>query len=493
VGVVPAAWDGEGSAEWVTGEEPTFALRSTRSVGHLILTLDDGAPALVPWPGEADEVYMSVPEATPGTHELRISLLSSDVDQPVAEGVVDIVVRPPQLRHTSGSFREGLLILANPVSPTLEELWEGKAFLRLLGPRDARVAIDISLLDGRRLRLGHRRAHVTLPYEEQEWHRLVTTEVRRDPDLRRVIEDSEACEIVVSHPELGRVTLTCDREFAVLRWARGFDRQGMNVRLVDNADAGAVSIEHLRFEAPDWSLPVASTDDILRFPEGGLVTASTHGTRVSVVVSRTIRSLADIRDVEPVLSATVRSIDGVKRKLEKAAQWSAAEVPADVVTEGDIRAVKRAFAEHLAEVICGTRWAQAENQFSRRRASIRHLADAIGRRSDQQSLAEMLLKFLPLIEPLEPSKRAEQIALALTTHSAGVALVREDVTLTEFVLRFASDPGSLVDMPAEHSEAHLSTTLATPTLLRAARLVVLATAHSDDEETTAAYEGWTWK
>ena len=68
-GLVPPSWDGEGTLEWLSGEDPIVAIGSTRAVSKCIVTLD-AEPRLMDWPEEVDEIFLRFCDLPPGTHQV---------------------------------------------------------------------------------------------------------------------------------------------------------------------------------------------------------------------------------------------------------------------------------------------------------------------------------------------------------------------------------------------------------------------------------------
>lgn len=486
VGLVPAGWDGEGQSEWLAAEEAMFSVRSSRDVAHAIAALD-GTPELIPWNG--DEVFLKLSGLEPGTHELQVSLLSPDVDAPIAEGAITIVVRSPHTRPGTGSFREGLLILADPVSPTLDELWDGRASLQILGPATARVRVEFALVNRRHRQIATHRVTTTLPVDGVAWEQLLH-QIRGAEDVKRLVDDAEACTVRVSHPELGAVVQRCDREFAPMRWSFGRDREGPYVRLIDNTDGTGVAIERYGFDTPDTVSPIQpSDDDRIRWAAGGLIVARWSEGELAVVLPPQVRGLEDLRPLDVAVGVGPRCSGEVRRLIEVAALWKGAALPADPFGESHRVTVLSAITRALAGLICGQRWAQLEDVFRRSagRISVDELVRHVGDQNYQRGLARALQYRVDAIQALEPAKRVVSLATALALHARQAGVEGEDHLLAEFLLRLASDPGSL---PARAIADHLELVLVSPVLLRAARFLVLAGAASarDDGDDQA----WRW-
>jgi hypothetical protein len=497
VGLVPALWDGEGTAEWIAGEYPMVALSSTRAVAHCVLTLD-GVPEALPWPGDDEEIFVGFDDLDVGAHDVQVSLLPAQTDQPIAEGSFAVLVRPPHTRPPSGSFREGLMILAAPVSPTLTELWDGRAALEVLGPVGTRVSVDISLSDRSKAVLAHRHLSTTLPVDSARWLNLFASQFRRSDAIHATYDDAESCEISVSHVDLGAVSLRCERDFAPLRWAVGRDREGPFVRLIDNTESGGIEGELFEFSYPDRSRPLTlEAGSRVRWAAGGLVIARANTARSSVILPPRVRDLIDLRaaGVAPQLGEVPRSFGGILRLCELAYFWASASLPADPFGETRRIAVMRTITEYLAGLIGGGHWANVEHQVARDDDAITtsDLQAAVGIEPYQRALALELSRAAQRLKSLLPEDRVPVFSSALVTHARTAGVDEEARGLAEFLLRLASEPDSLAGWPVDDLQTRLELTLASPVLLRAARLLVLTIHGLSVEDATTTYRGWAWE
>ena len=126
-GVVPGGWDGEGAAEWLAGEDVIIAISSNRSISKCVLTVD-GAVKWLDWPSGESKIFVGLSALDIGTHNVEVFLLLPEaVDTPVSSGSLLVSVRAAQARPSTGTIREGLMLLANPAVPTLSDVWDGRA------------------------------------------------------------------------------------------------------------------------------------------------------------------------------------------------------------------------------------------------------------------------------------------------------------------------------------------------------------------------------
>jgi hypothetical protein len=493
-GFVPALWDGEGSAEWIAGENPIVAVSSSRKISRSFFTLD-GEPLAVPWPTSEDEIFVRLAHLGVGTHVLHVALFPEKVDQPAAQGALDLIIRPPLTTPTIGSFREGLMVLATPVNPTLGELWDGKATLEVRGPRGVQASLELSLADRSNKVLARRRLVANLPIESTQWQSLLTAEFRKVPQIQRMYEAAESCLITVSHPNLGAVSLRSDREFAPLRCAVASDRDGPFVRLVDNTDADEIQIDAYDFARPDQ--PIALRVDpksVIRRPLGGLITVRAGTLRAAVILPPHIKDWVDLRNqnVTPEVSVGVQSAEEVCRLIALADLWRSASLPANPVGENRGMAVLRAITGALCGLLGGNRWSRLEQQLLRgaSQPSISDLRDAVGENQGYRALTSDLDRRFDEMRLQPPEAWAEVFAGVLNAHARGAGLLHVETWLAEYLLRLASDPGSLAAWPPNEVQAAAQAPLGSPVLLRSARYVVLRIAFGD---TSSRYGAWVWR
>lgn len=492
-GFVAAGWDGEGTAEWLEGEDPVIAIRATRSVSQCIFTLDD-VPVLRPWPVDSNEILIRLSDLSPGTHQLRVSLLPEATDTPVAEGALDVLVRSPHSRPPTGSPREGLMILASPAAPTLGELWDGHATVQIVGPTDTRARVTLALADRLTRPLVTRTLTLGLPVDRRRWTEVFSQQFRRVEDVHRTYERAESCAITVSTPSLGSVSIRSERAFAPLRWAFGRDRDGPYIYLVDNTDGVQLAVTRYEFSRPADGTPVSTAESQqLRWPDGGLLCATAGETRAAVILPPCVRTLADLRSAQPRLPGLSRTAADVLRLIELADLWATAALPADPFASARRVVVLREISHGLAALIGGPRWAASEVGRPRVESiDLQSLSDAIGDSAYQRRLANALRCAVPVFQAEDVPSRVARFAAILGEHGRQAGATGTDSPLAEFLLRLATDPATLLNWPTTASHELLGLTMTSPVLLRAARFVVLATATGDDDA-ASIYPGWTWQ
>jgi hypothetical protein len=491
VGYVPASWDGEGTGEWLEGEQPLIAIRSSRSVAQCILTLDD-TPILMAWPGDMDELFVRLEDLGSGTHTVHVALVPPEAGVPVAEGSLDVVVRSPVVRPATGTPREGVMILASPARPTLEDLWDGRGYLELIGPTHSRARVTLDLTNRRGQRLVRRSTTLSLRVDRTRWADFFVRQFRRVEDVYSKYDQAEACVVTVSAPGLGTASIRCERAFTALRWAFGRDGEGPYVALVDNTDGRSLTTTCFDFSTPDEGRMVSiEAGQPLRSPEGGLVRTTDGMLHASVVLPPFVRTLEDLRRMRaPELRPMDRTKRDVLRVIELAQLWATASLPADPFAAVRRLDVLRAIARTLASTIAGERWTKAEDATRIDAPDVWMLGEAIGGKAEQRELAGTLRAELPTLESLDVQGRVVRFAGILRVHAHAAAAEQDAVS--EFVLRLATEPSTLLGWREGEIDELLSLTLSSPVMLRAARFVVLATA-AGSEDADSVYPGWQWE
>ena len=384
------------------------------------------------------------------------------------------------------------MILARPVSPTMTEVWDGRADPEVRGPAGTEVDVAVALDDRSHKTLALWRGVTTLPVDAPRWANLFSAKIRSA--IENSYDDAECCVITFSHPALGAVMLRCERGFTPLRWAAGKDRRGSFVRLINNSEQ-TPRLSLFAFAQPDRRLtPVLEQGTYVRAESGGLVVASAGAASAQVILSpevpRDFRRFQELV-VVPRLSNPTRSVDGAAGLIELANAWDTASLTANVVGENLRNKVLVAITVALAELIGGGIWAKVERRVasSAMAVSISELESAVGKDRDQTALAKELRERIEGLAASQPYERVRPFAQVLGRHAHQAGLRGEDESTAEFLLRVASRPATVASRPEQELRAQLKAILDSPVLLRAARFLVLGI----ERIAPSTSGGWTWK
>lgn len=481
VGIVPARWDGEGRAEWLTGEDPVLAISSSRSVEHVIIT-SGGPPQLLEWPDNGTHLFVRFMDLDAGTYDVGISLLLVDESRPPAEGNFQIVIRAPHTRPPAGSMREGLMLLASPAGPTLPEIWNGTAAVEILGPGGAPVEVELALFDRQRRELTRKKIRTNLPVDSGKWRQLLAARLRTP--VASFYEVAERAHIAAAHPVLGTVSLDAERPFAPLRWTIRQDGNEAVLKLIDNTAGADVVLVMYAFSQPDRKTATNYDGGEIRFPEGGLLIAQGARHSAGIIVPRSVRGFADM-SANVSLRSRPRTVDAALDLLGLAEAWSNASPPAGLIAQMMRLDVLYGVTQALTGLIAGERWARVEEKVEQ--VGLQPLTECIGGGPSHKALARELVERGALLSPERVDDAVEALAGALARHGPRSCVDGHDLELAECLLRLATSPGSLPKHLDGDLRPRVQLLIDTPLLVKAARLLVLATPrHTDLQE-------WAWQ
>lgn len=494
VGLVPAAWDGEGSAEWIVEEEPIVGIRSTKESSRLLVAVD-GDPNVIEWPSDEIEIFLGLPHLEPGVHELQVALLGEGVE-PLAQGRVSILLRQPQRQTGTGSSRDGLSVMAYPPGPGLAELWEGRSSLEVLGPAGANVSVHCALTARSSNEfLVERTFSAKLPLSPAAWLKNFTSKFRNIEQVQKSYDEAESCHLTFSHPELGERSVACDREFEPIRWSIGKDRDGPYAKLIDNTEGGSLVIQLSTFESPGDPITLENQPGLtFRNAQGGLVRAESNDRAASAILPPDVHDLADLhRTANPSRPRlTSRTAAGVKGLVDLASLWAEARLPSNPLATQQQQKVLRAIVAEIAWSFGGSYWATIERKASRTDALTRlELIEAIGRHESQRAMGSAVFDIATRLTDSPAETRASDFAAAL--RNMGQPSLRNlTAGQGELILRLLSDPRALTGMPSDDLQSVIELLLQAPIALRAARLLILAVHITETEDSGSCYRGWAW-
>jgi hypothetical protein len=493
-GMVAADWDGEGTAEWLAGEDIILAVRTTRNVTRCVFEVA-GVQYPLDWPDSTGEIFVTATGLATGTHRAQVLLMSADSGVPVANGTFLMAVRDPSSRPPGGTLREGLTMIPSPATPTLPELWDGRAAIRLLGPAGIRVRAEVALIDGRHAVIASDDFQVRIPLDARGWRHFASTRLRASAALRDAYDDAESCVISVSEQRLGRAEMRCEREFAPVRWICGNDHDGPFARLVDNTEDGTAAVSYFGFAAPDQPAPARPVaDGRIREASGGLLLARASGFESAVILPPRVRDLADFQraDTRPEISTGPRTAGEVHRLLGVAGMWASETLPVNPLAQRERRSVLRAVTSTIACRISGERWARLEQHARDDTPRISAMEAAVGMERYQAEIARLVRGRLDEWRGKRPEERAADLGSLLDTHIPRARLSPDPARDAELMLRLASEPATVGAWPRREIDAAIERAIVVPVIMRIARFAVLAIHGMTHEDTGTTYRGWEW-
>jgi hypothetical protein len=334
---------------------------------------------------------------------------------------------------------------------------------------------------------------LNLPTGNDQWQRLFDEHLRRFKDCQKAYDEARRCELEFSADEFGKFTLVCEREFKPLRWAirRTGDVQVAKLYEDVGADEKPV-VSRITFERPCEIEQVEIAPEYPAPFKGGLYLARLREFSAAIILGPIVHTLEDL-----ALTTTVtpkdRSVQTVLQMVDCSSIWAAARLPGDIITAVQRRRVLRALTAHLSYVVAEGGWADAEAAASTGKSEgLITLRRAISKNREAAEIGNALSVEIGTLSKMAINARADRFAalarLFLQLHAA------DHRWLCELALRLASYPVPVRAWAGHRLNDGITKLLERPTLMRAARFLVIST----DRELKSSvsgdelYAGWSW-
>ena len=496
-GKVPAGWDTEADSVWLAGEHPRFAVRCGFDADLSFRIASQALQVQVP---AGETTLVELPVLLTGEHSFEVKVASEEVG--VMTFPVNLLTREP--RPQVAEFSTSLRLRSDPPSPTMEELWEGRASIQIAGPDERGVLVEFNLVTPNET--VRRTYEALLPIDAQAWADLLGR-FRTSEKVSDVYDDAKEISILFSAGLVGRVELECFPEPSSLRWR--VKRQGGSqvLRLIDHAGVSPVRVMHCKFDRPDEYREETLDEKMsLHDPPDGLHLAFSNASQTGVVSAPShLTSLTELR-MTPYLSREPRNpTKRVPRLLTHLSRWAGANVPGSALAQTWRRNVLSVLEDDVFRTLCGSDWAQRAPSepwsFTTSQLSLLSI-EITGRDSDLSR--KMLSQYRSLLaSPL--TDRVEQFGRLTGCRRTPPTLLLEqfneatdldDFWLSEFILRLASHPESILVWAGRLAPWGIQQCLDSRQTVRAARFLVHALDCMEMSEDTALFlqhAPWGWE
>lgn len=473
VGLVPAAWDGQGNVEYFTGEPVTLAIESEQVPIAARISLD-GVALQLPWPEESTTQFVSLGLLEEGTHNVVVEFGSATASPSRIFATANLLIRDAQQRGAGASVGEGVRIRATPSQPTLPELWDQRATLEIDGPTGVTAELDLLLRNDAGKQLADYARNVELPVSDKDWLRLFE-KLRRLPDFERHYDESDVVEIEVGRAGVGLAKLKFERGFQPLRWVlrRNHRDSSVRARLIDRTDgAGATSGFY-----PSESPTTRSELDTAGFNVpvyGGLLTARAGAFLASQIVSPDPNAMFAATH-ETFIPDEVRSVANLERLCRIHQMWHTADLPADVFGKRTQDQALRGVTATVVSTVAGVKWRSFEEQIAAMEPDEIDLDMAgrlIGPSADHEATARAIGHNAWQWNDAETFIEGFHDAARKLLKSSGCDNTHVGAL---FALRLASAPDELLNWDSNVRGRYLDCFLKTPAVVKAARHAVLST------------------
>ncbi|WP_132959825.1 hypothetical protein [Rhizobium sp. BK251] len=412
-GLPPRRWDGEGSAEWYLGETPCIGISSDHEVGTMTVALDGSHVRTLKDLGAGQQIFLSMPDLAPGSHLLRVDAQVVDAEGHHISSTASIelqITAPAEWNIGTTNFL-GIVPAIEPFQPSLDDFWEGRIALGLLGPAGYSAKIYIELLDAGNSDLGTELVtEASLPYRPDIWQRQSTQFIKRWTTPWAYLSASSG-NLVVASDDLGTFRIPLLRDVRPVRLIWHSTQKATQVRLIDD-DHGAdiVSVAYYPFGSPCRALPITPEELKIGFepPAPGGLFVLQHGAHIeSVAVS--MPQIASLSELAPDpdgddFPSGKSALDETRKHLLR---WGSAKIagPLAELRRGHI--VHR-LEQHFFKLLCGSQWWEAERQFETSEKTYEDLKLFASKTGTSASFSVLLSREIRKLQALNEEDRADQ-------------------------------------------------------------------------------------
>ena len=412
-GLPPRRWDGEGSAEWYLGETPCIGVSSDHEVETMTVALDGLHLRALKDLGAGQQIFLSMPDLASGSHLLRVDAQVVD-----AEGLhisstasIELQITAPSEWNIGTTNFLGIVPAIEPFQPSLDDFWEGRIVLSLLGPAGYSAKIYIELLDAGNSALGTELVtEASLPYRPDIWQRQSTQFIKRWTTPWAYLSASSG-NLVVSSDDLGTIRIPLLRDVRPVRLIWHSTEKATQVRLIDD-DHGAdiVSVAYYPFGSPCRDLPITPEELKIGFEPpapGGLFVLQHGAHKESLAVSMPqIASFSELAP-DPDSDDFPSGESALDETREHLLRWGSAKIagPLAELRRGHI--VHR-LEQHFFKLLCGSQWWEAERQFETSGKTYEDLKLFASKTGTSASFSVLLSREIGKLQALNEADRADQ-------------------------------------------------------------------------------------
>jgi hypothetical protein len=485
-------WDGEGHGEWLSTETPCFGIAHDYAVDEYFVRLNSGSELKIEGTRAGDPIFIRLPKLHPGKHVLsvranRVGLRVGSKELRELQGRVELKVRDPAPWKAGTTAYAGLAVALEPPDPTLDSFWEGNAQVSVMGPegREVSCAVSLSGQDGASI-LSEEIGKFELPIADRSWTQRFKKFANDDSRAWKYL-DASTGRFIIKGEELGEFSLLLERDSKPVRWLCRMGSHDTQVRLIDDTgEEGLAETKFFSFRTPGQSKVLDTAEALtgVKAQEpGGLYFAARGQFHDALMVSssREASAFSEL-GVKPDLSGLIDA----NQILALAELWHGARI-AGTLAESRRSLITAHLLTRLYTVLCGSRWAHAEEEFLQERdltatQKIERALEIDHRSGFAAALRQNYSK--PSASTAEGGKWFADAARRYE--------ICNDERLCKAALRLAGYPFRLGEALGQDTPDLVKRAIECPALMRGARFVALLAIVSEPERPALNLPRWSW-
>ena len=495
-GLPGRGWDGEGSSEWLTTEQPCFGISHDHPVDAYKFRLNDGSETVIQTGGTGRTIFVQLTPLPVGIHTLNVKAhrnhsLDIFASSSPAEGFVQLSVREPEPWTSGIASHSGLIVTIDPSEPDLDNFWQNNTSLSVIGPEGYTVTLTIKLETANdKTLLKETVGTLNLPIKPEKWRRKFE-KFQRDNENKLTWGYLEATtgKLTIDGETLGTHYIVFERPTRPLRWLTRRTDENIVVKLLDDTGRKGIQPRLYRYnmERPLEMLRL-NHDEVMSGlvvePPGSLFTvepsslfAVEYSDHVEAVAVSAIASNEGIQalGLNPEFGNLQRDLQEFRRIARLLTKWQSARLLGPLIDYKQRKIIK-GIRSVLYQMLYGPYWVQGENQFLEN-PSQRTLNNLLSRVHNNNAFAYQLLRQRSNFKH-SSNLRIPWFFKVAFFHSVCSS---NDYELCEIALHHASQPYALFSRCcSDELNDFFSMFQNKPALLRGARLLVLVTAIGDD-------------
>jgi hypothetical protein len=499
-GIPPTRWDDTGTAEWLSTNNPLIAISANCQIQGILLNLVgpnsnklelDGATT---WP-----LLVDLGKLDPGLYNLHVLISRHRAAHPIF-GRLQFTIREPRPWVPVAPAATPFSARVSPAVPSLEELWEARAVVELLGPPNRKAEVTLTFYSTSSTTRIYQESFgpIALPCSSTKWLEH-WSDISGNRQIQNAYDASSECELTVTCEELGRFSLRSVREPRPARWIVRQGNSGYELRLALLNDQVRPTLARYAFRSPAEFTRLE--DDVVHgfrvSDDGGLFAASTDRYRDAVIVPPAIHSFKWL-SAEVAIPQLPRSETSLGQLIRALELWTQARAVGNPFAIARKRAAIDSLQNETVRILCGDEWARYENQYHQERIA---LADLRGFVSNSHKHIQLPRELLAKQNDLKSSSLAEiadildrlvkshlDLPIFSTARDHGVSRQK---WIIEFAYRLFMSPESICAWATSDFVPGIGYLLKNSVLARFARLAQLASAPNGNgiQRKALPYEG----